>query len=149
PASGADPLHLAGADHTGVPGPVGVPDPAGEHPGHDLHIAVVVDLEALAGADDVVVVDQQRAEGAGGQIEGAGGGEGLARIHRAVAPPVTLGRPHHRDCREAVGHGDPVCAGGGHDQPASLPATDSTRVTRWSSAATVASSSAFWFSGPV
>ena len=59
--AGAHPLGEARVEDAVVAFAVLVLESAGEHPGDDLHVAVAVGAEALAGGDDVVVVDQQQA----------------------------------------------------------------------------------------
>ncbi len=59
--AGAHPLGQAGVDDAGGAGGVLVDQRPLQHPGDDLHVAVGVRLEALAGQHDVVVVDQQEA----------------------------------------------------------------------------------------
>src|SRR5712692_84833 len=56
-------LNFAGRDLAGVAQAVAVFQRAGDHVGHDLHLAVAVHWEAAARRDDVVVEHAQRAEG--------------------------------------------------------------------------------------
>ncbi len=61
PAAGAHPLGQARVDHAGVPLGVLVDEGAFQHPGHDLHVAVRVGVEAEPRHDAVVVAHQQQA----------------------------------------------------------------------------------------
>ncbi len=97
PAAGAQPLRQAGHDHAAVALGVLVAQPAVEHPGDDLEVAVRVGVVAGAGLDPVVVVrDQDGVPDVGGVVVRAER-EGVPGDEAVGAGGGTALRPSHLD----------------------------------------------------
>src|SRR5688572_27735297 len=83
-AAGAHALHVAGTDGRAVAYRVAMCELAGEHVADDLHVAVTVRAEALAGRDAILVDHAQRAELDVVRIEVVGERERVIRLEPAV-----------------------------------------------------------------
>ena len=84
-------LDVAGHDHRAGAHAVGVLERALQHVGHDLHVAVRVGAEALAGRDPVLVDDPERAEAHVGGVVVVGEREGVRGVEPAVVEVAALG----------------------------------------------------------
>src|SRR3954471_2288511 len=94
-AAGAHALHVAGNDHRARAHRVLVRERAVEHVADDLHVAVPVGAEALAGVDAILVDHAQRAVAHVLRILVAGEGERVERAQPAVIREAAFGAAAH------------------------------------------------------
>jgi hypothetical protein len=110
--AGGHPLHIAGADHRAGAHRVLVFERTVEHVRDDLHVAMRVPAEALAGSDAIFIDDPQRAEAHVGGVVVVGEREGVVAVEPAVVGVAALAGSANGD------HGSVLWVDqSGHDQP--------------------------------